>query len=611
MKLFRIFAFALLAWVGSIPAAWAQTTVSGHLSTLGGTAITSNAFVRFRLRNYSGNIPRLVGTGVCAAGEVLPLRSGGAIYYDVAPNSSGVISTTLCGNDAISPTNTFYSVELWANGTAAAQQNFFITGPTFNIDTAAPITTLSPPVVPNFPATANIALKPQTNDAIQYVSPNGADGNDGLSAGTAKLTITAACAALPGGNSSCSAGTGTIYLTAGYSGLIPVVTSTISVIGGRWNEYQAYSSLADCAKTAGIINIQVGPAGTGQNTGIPNQCVGEYVVVITDSVRNYIWGINPNVRVASGQGSGWAAFAIEADVDNDGATTTGSASGLDVVAGGGPGGAPNPGSTPLDKGVVVTTGNGATGFVYNFLSQSPYGSSYAIAPTDMGLQITQSITGSGSPQTVTTNAGVFTSHLSTQGWISIDTGVTNQEDVQVANLTNVGGVWSITGIFTKNHANNTTLFNYSGGTAFWEASSATTHGVPYHLGSLQQWVNATNPLGWYVNDTSGVARLFDYFSTGGVIGGTANQRVFRDIGGGWIWVNIGNTAAFMLLNTDGSLKLVPQAFVNLIACSSVNEGSEAYVNNSTTATHAATITGGGANHVKALCNGSNWVVEYP
>jgi len=58
---------------------------------------------------------------------------------------------------------------------------------------------------------ANFDLKPATSDAAQYVSVNGNDTFDGLSWGTAKTTIAAACAALPSGNSNCTTGSGTIY----------------------------------------------------------------------------------------------------------------------------------------------------------------------------------------------------------------------------------------------------------------------------------------------------------------------------------------------------------------------------------------------------------------
>jgi hypothetical protein len=54
--------------------------------------------------------------------------------------------------------------------------------------------------------TANAAVKPQTSDAVQHVSPNGSDSNDGLSIGTAKLTLLGAYNGLP------STG-GTIYVS--------------------------------------------------------------------------------------------------------------------------------------------------------------------------------------------------------------------------------------------------------------------------------------------------------------------------------------------------------------------------------------------------------------
>jgi hypothetical protein len=57
-------------------------------------------------------------------------------------------------------------------------------------------------------------IGPRSSDAIQYVSPHGNDSNDGLSWGAAKLTVFAACEALPGGATSPSTcGNGTIYFS--------------------------------------------------------------------------------------------------------------------------------------------------------------------------------------------------------------------------------------------------------------------------------------------------------------------------------------------------------------------------------------------------------------
>ncbi len=76
-------------------------------------------------------------------------------------------------------------------------------------------TTLKTVVLPCVPGSScagggtsspNAAIKPGASDAVQYVSPNGNDSNDGLSMGTAKLTIMAAYDALGQGG-------GTIYIT--------------------------------------------------------------------------------------------------------------------------------------------------------------------------------------------------------------------------------------------------------------------------------------------------------------------------------------------------------------------------------------------------------------
>src|SRR5580700_3989913 len=71
-------------------------------------------------------------------------------------------------------------------------------------------------------------ISPRSSDAIQYVSPHGNDSNDGLSWGAAKLTVFAACEALPGGATSPSTcGNGTIYFSD-QSSATPVAN------GGLW-----------------------------------------------------------------------------------------------------------------------------------------------------------------------------------------------------------------------------------------------------------------------------------------------------------------------------------------------------------------------------------------
>lgn len=71
-------------------------------------------------------------------------------------------------------------------------------------------------------ATGVVAQKPiggSTGDAIEYVSCNGNDSNDGLSWGTAKATVYGALIALPGGKASGppTAGNGTVLIATGAS----------------------------------------------------------------------------------------------------------------------------------------------------------------------------------------------------------------------------------------------------------------------------------------------------------------------------------------------------------------------------------------------------------
>lgn len=64
---------------------------------------------------------------------------------------------------------------------------------------------------------------------------------------------------------------------------------------------------------------------------------------------------------------------------------------------------------------------------------------------------------------------------------------------------------------------------------------------------------------------------------------------------------------FLQTNSGGAIKMSVRAFATLPSCA-INEGAMMGVNDSTTAVWGATITGGGANHVFAYCDGTNWTV---
>ena len=150
--------------------------------------------------------------------------------------------------------------------------------------------------VPN--ATGELALTSLASDGIQYVSANGVDANDGLSPGTAKLTLYSALQALPSGSST-TAGVGTVYVigTVNYGG--PVSGQGMWLMGPgdpnfasppsgwlKWNPLAGQSLTIDCfgkniagahGHTAGCglaggnsTNAAVKLAGTAQIINIRN-----------------------------------------------------------------------------------------------------------------------------------------------------------------------------------------------------------------------------------------------------------------------------------------------------------------------------------------------------
>jgi hypothetical protein len=63
-----------------------------------------------------------------------------------------------------------------------------------------------------------------------------------------------------------------------------------------------------------------------------------------------------------------------------------------------------------------------------------------------------------------------------------------------------------------------------------------------------------------------------------------------------------------LFSSKVPVRVVVAAFSSLASCAAGLEGSTASVNDSSTNTWGATVTGGGANHILAYCNGTNWTV---
>lgn len=130
--------------------AWAQstTTVTGTIKNLGTGNVSSGTFVRFWLRGCAGNLPRINGTGIIAP------TLGNVFYFDMVPNSSGVISGTLystrdstgllggaieCGG---STTAVWYGYQPYLNGKAGPETPIAAkASATIDISNITPLTT--------------------------------------------------------------------------------------------------------------------------------------------------------------------------------------------------------------------------------------------------------------------------------------------------------------------------------------------------------------------------------------------------------------------------------------------------------------------------------------
>ena len=101
------------------------------------TSLLGNAFVRFRLRNFTGFVPIVSGTNVICEDTITAL-----------PNPAGVISQVLVCNTAITPANTFYTAEFWNQGRIVSAANYYFNTNT-SLNTAANLNPAPAPTGPN------------------------------------------------------------------------------------------------------------------------------------------------------------------------------------------------------------------------------------------------------------------------------------------------------------------------------------------------------------------------------------------------------------------------------------------------------------------------------
>jgi hypothetical protein len=133
----RLLLLALLCALAPL-GVYGQTAISGNLKDAGVANVTAqNTYVRFTLTNFGGNIPRITSTNVIA----VP-------YRDFKPDANGNIAGTVEDNLTITPAGTFYQVCIFYQGVQFRCGTYLITGASFNLNSATPLSTI-PTAGPN------------------------------------------------------------------------------------------------------------------------------------------------------------------------------------------------------------------------------------------------------------------------------------------------------------------------------------------------------------------------------------------------------------------------------------------------------------------------------
>jgi hypothetical protein len=154
----------------------AQTTVTGHV-LLPNTTAPTNAKVCFTLTNFSPNVPRVIGTGAIVAQR----------NFCIPPAADGSFSTSLYGNNVITPTSTNWRVDLTFNNIQQSSATYLINHSPFNLDTETPLSATTPAgpnqvVTQAFPFTQLVAATTWTiphnfNDPYTTVYVTDTSGN--------------------------------------------------------------------------------------------------------------------------------------------------------------------------------------------------------------------------------------------------------------------------------------------------------------------------------------------------------------------------------------------------------------------------------------------------
>lgn len=301
-----------------------SVTVSGNLNDLTQTGVA--AYAVFTLVNYSTNIPRIIGT-TSIVNRIQKFQA----------NASGLISGTIIGNDVIDPAGTFYNVTITDSGgiqLAGCNYSFNITGGSFNLNSATPITT-APVVTPPTGDTTYQRLDggnkptgsyvPNTDNAIDLGSTGAGWRNVYANTG---FTVSSASYQLnvQGANTSVSGVAGGAILIAGgnggpvsgQGGNVTVQAGTSSGVGTA-GALTLRSGVGGASVTGGNLIIKPGTGGAGDGNILIQSASGAQQMGITTKTGNATYSTTSstfadvdatNLAFTTTVPTGWKLFCI-------------------------------------------------------------------------------------------------------------------------------------------------------------------------------------------------------------------------------------------------------------------------------------------------------------
>lgn len=504
-----------------VASALAQTTtITGTLRDLTNSAVTSGK-VTFTLTpskdtTISGTArfsPQTINCLLNASGQIKA--------------QDGTSTCTVMTNTSLQPPGSYYVVAVWPYSVKLSTFTFYAVLGTYDWSTIVPTPTTSPAAnfVDVFSNQTIGGAKTFTGSLSAASFAAAAINNivyvDGLVYTTVQQAI-----------NSFGSSPGTVIVPVEYSG---PATSAASIpdnvfvwdytVQGRPRLY--VNPTTSPAGSACGIYVNNGPPNFSALGPAAGQCVVFYGAVETSAAVPTQWGSNVVLQAGPGSGSGQLT-GYEADM-NPIAATVASIGFLAVAAGQSQTTATETAFDCFTASNSVPLAPWKTCFTINGLS----GTAFFFGPKDTGLQITQAVTSSGSPQSVSTNGSCAapTSQLWKGELLSVDSGGTH-EDVTITDAACVSNVFKITATFSQNHSNPTGFTEY-GAQRLWDATSAVTQDTPYIWGSIQNYnaAHTGNVLSFGVLDASGTKRITDYFDAAG-------GHNWRDVGTtGYSWQN--------------------------------------------------------------------------